>query len=112
MVYKATTPSLCFCLCFCLLVQCANAAIKNKKNPNFRIKYDRIKKRRGHKRAIIAIARMILTCIYHMFLNGEVFNPSDMKFYVFSFNLFSPLNILTSYSYPEKQILQMTAGMS
>ena len=49
-----------------LLVQCANAAIKSK-NPYFRYKYDRIKKRRGHKRAIIAIARMVLTCIYHMF---------------------------------------------
>ncbi|WP_458785308.1 IS110 family RNA-guided transposase, partial [Vallitalea sediminicola] len=63
-----------------LLVQCANATIKNKKNPYFRIKYDRIKKRRGHKRAIIAIARMILTCIYHMFLNGEVFNPLDINY--------------------------------
>lgn len=38
-----------------LLVQCANAAIKDKKNPYFKFKYDRIKKRRGHKRAIIAV---------------------------------------------------------
>ena len=30
------------------------------------------------KRAIIAIARMILTAIYHMFVTGEVFNPSDL----------------------------------
>ncbi|QUH26816.1 IS110 family transposase [Serpentinicella alkaliphila] len=63
-----------------LLVQCANAAIKDKKNPYFKIKYDHIKKRRGHKRAIIAIARMILTCIYHMFLNKEAFNPSDTNY--------------------------------
>lgn len=63
-----------------LLVQCANAAIKDKKNPYFKIKYDRIKKRRGHKRAIIAIARMMLTCIYHMFLNKEAFNPSDINY--------------------------------
>ena len=55
-------------------------AIKSKKNPYFKFKYDRIKKRRGHKRAIIAIARMILTCIYHMFQNGEVFNPSDTNY--------------------------------
>ncbi|AIS51810.1 transposase IS116/IS110/IS902 family protein [Thermoanaerobacter kivui] len=47
-----------------LLIQCANAAIRDKKNPYFRIKYERIKKRRGHKRAIVAIARMILTCLY------------------------------------------------
>ena len=63
-----------------LLVQCANAAIKDKKNPYFKFKYDCIKKRRGHKRAIIAIARMILTCIYHMFLKQECFNPSDTDY--------------------------------
>lgn len=63
-----------------LLIQCANAAIKDKKNPYFKFKYDRIKKRRSHKRAIIAIARMILTCIYNMFLKGEVFNPSDTDY--------------------------------
>ena len=33
--------------------------------------------RRGHKRAIIAVARMMLTCIYHMLSNGELFDPSD-----------------------------------
>jgi len=63
-----------------LLVQCANAAIKDSKNPYFKIKYDCIKKRRGHKRAIIAIARMILTCLYHMFLKKEAFNPSDTNY--------------------------------
>lgn len=59
-----------------LLVQCALAAIKNPKS-YFGIKYNRIKKRRGHKKAIIAIARMMLICIYHMILTGESFNPSD-----------------------------------
>ncbi len=63
-----------------LLVQCALAAIKDKQNPYFRVKYDRIKKRRGHKRAIIAIARMILTCLYHMFLKKEAFQPSDIHY--------------------------------
>lgn len=63
-----------------LLVQCANAAIKDKKNPYFKYKYDRIKKRRGHKRAIIAIARMMLTCLYHMFSKQEVFNPADTDY--------------------------------
>ena len=41
------------------MVQCALAAIKSKKQPYFAIKYGRIKKRRGHKKAIIAIARMM-----------------------------------------------------
>jgi transposase len=62
-----------------LLVQCALAAIKDKKEPYFAIKYQRIKKRRGHKKAIIAIARMMLTCIYHVMQTGEVFNPSDYE---------------------------------
>ena len=62
-----------------LLVQCAHAAVKAKeKNSYYRMKYERISKRRGKKRAIIAIARMMLTAIYHMFSNGEIWNPSDL----------------------------------
>lgn len=57
-----------------LLVQCANAAVKDKKCPYFNYRYQAIKKRRGHKRAIIAIARMLLTCIYNMLLKNEVFD--------------------------------------
>ena len=57
-----------------LLIQCANNAIRDKKCPYFKLRYDAIKKRRGHKRAIIAIARMLLTCIYHMLSKNEPFN--------------------------------------
>ena len=46
---------------------------KDKDSP-FRIKYERIKRRRGHKRALIAIARTMLTCIYHMLSKEEDFN--------------------------------------
>ena len=49
-----------------LLVQCANAVIKSNKHPEIRNRYLRIKKRRGHKKAIIAVARMLLTALYHM----------------------------------------------
>ena len=56
-----------------ILVQCALAALKEKDSP-FRAKYERIKRRRGHKRALIAIARTMLTCIYHMLSKGEDFN--------------------------------------
>jgi transposase len=62
-----------------LLVQCALAATKDKKNLYFAIKYQRIKKRRGHKKAIIAIARMMLVSIFHMLRTGEFFNPSDYE---------------------------------
>jgi len=60
------------------LVQVAHAAVKSNISHYYRVKYERISKRRGKKRAIIAIARMILTAIYHMFVTGEVFNPSDL----------------------------------
>ena len=57
-----------------LLVQCANAVVKSNKHPEIRNRYLRIKKRRGHKKAIIAIARMLLTALYHMLKNGENYN--------------------------------------
>jgi transposase len=60
------------------LVQAAHAAVKAKDSTYYRIKYERISKRRGKKRAIIAIARMILIAIYHMFCTGEAFNPCDL----------------------------------
>ena len=58
-----------------LLVQCANAVVKSTKHPEMRNRYLRLKKRRGHKKAIIAIARMLLTALYHMLKNGENYNP-------------------------------------
>ena len=57
-----------------LLVQCANAVVKSSKHPEMRNRYLRIKKRHGHKKAIIAIARMLLTALYHMLKNGENYN--------------------------------------
>jgi len=60
------------------LVQVAHAAVKSDKSPYYKTKYERISKRRGKKRAIIAIARMILTAIYHMFTTGETWNPCDL----------------------------------
>lgn len=64
-----------------VLVQCANAAIRDKSCPYFKHRYESIKKRRGHKRAIIAIARMLLTCIYNMILKNEVFDSSIYEEY-------------------------------
>ena len=62
-----------------MLVQVAHAVVKCTSQPYYKIKYENILRRRGKKRAIIAIARMILTAIYHMFQTEEVFNPSDLK---------------------------------
>lgn len=60
------------------LVQIAHAAVKDKSSPYYAIKYERLAKRRGKKRAIIAIARIILTAIYSMASMGEVLNPTDL----------------------------------
>jgi len=60
------------------LVQVAHAAVKPIQSPYYKNKYQRISKRRGKKRAIIAIARMILTAIYHMLKTGELWNPTDL----------------------------------
>ena len=58
------------------LVQCAHAAVKSDRSPYYKKKYESLVKRRGKKRAIIAIARMILTAIYQMLSTGEQWNPS------------------------------------
>ena len=58
-----------------LLVQCALCAIRKKGNPEIRRRYDNLKKRRGHKKAIIAIARMLLTAIYNILKKNEPYNP-------------------------------------
>ena len=60
------------------LVEVAHAAIKDKEHPYYANKFNKISKRRGKKRAYIAIARKILIAIYHM-LTGEVWNPRDLS---------------------------------
>lgn len=65
-----------------LLVQLATAVVKSEKHPEIRNRYLRIKKRRGHKKAIIAIARMLLTALYNMLkkkqpYNAELYKKSD-----------------------------------
>ncbi|MEG1578876.1 MAG: IS110 family transposase [Oscillospiraceae bacterium] len=58
-----------------LLVQCANAVATSKKHPEIRNRYLALKKRRGHKKAIIAIARMLLTAIYCILKKSVPYNP-------------------------------------
>ena len=62
-----------------LLVQCATAIVKSEKHLEIRNRYLRIKKRRGHKKAILAIARMLLTAIYNMLKNKEPYNAELYK---------------------------------
>lgn len=60
------------------LVQVAHGAVRRKDSPYYALKYERIAKRRGKKRTIIAIARMILTAIYSILSTGETWNPVDL----------------------------------
>lgn len=59
-----------------LLVQCALAAVKSKKHPEVQKRYAKLKKRRGHKKAIIAICRMLLTAIYAILKKTEPYDAS------------------------------------
>ena len=56
-------------------MQIANALIKSKKHPEFTTRYRRIKARRGHKKAVIAICRMILTAIWHILTDLKPYTP-------------------------------------
>ena len=51
---------------------------KSDKSPYYKKKYESLVKRRGKKRAVIAIARMILTAIFQMLTTGETWNPCDL----------------------------------
>ena len=57
------------------LVQIANAVVKSEKHPELRNKYLKLKKGRGHRKAIIAICRRLLVAIYHVLLKQESYNP-------------------------------------
>ena len=61
------------------LVEVAHNAVKDKTNTYYGNKFNKISKRRGKKRAYIAIARKILVAIYHILSTGEAWNPRDLS---------------------------------
>lgn len=61
------------------IVEVAHCAVKDKNNSYYANKFNTLSKRRGKKRAYIAIARKILVAIYHMLSTGEFFNPTDLS---------------------------------
>lgn len=60
-----------------LLIQCALAASnpRSKLHPEILSKYQLLKKRRGTKKARVAIARRLLTAIYNILLKDEPYRP-------------------------------------
>ena len=59
-----------------ILVQIANGVIKSNKYPECKERYRRLKARRGHKKAIIAICRMLLTAIWNILSKGEPYSAA------------------------------------
>jgi transposase len=87
-----------------LLVQCALNAIRCKNNPEIAKRYNSIKKRRGHKKAIIAIARMLLTAIYNILkknepYNAELYMKSDEPAKNFTVSVDYAIRVLQSKGY-------------
>lgn len=60
-----------------ILVQCANTAVNNVKDPYLSDFYWRLRNGRNkpHKVAIVATARKLLVSIFHMLTNEEVYDP-------------------------------------
>jgi transposase len=57
-----------------LLVQIVLAVCRSGKHPELKDKFLALKKRRGHKKAVIAIARKLLTAIWHILKKNEPYN--------------------------------------
>lgn len=62
-----------------LLVQCALTVCHSDKHPEIKSRYLALKKRRGHKKAVIAICRMLLSAIYSILKKSEAYNPTLYK---------------------------------
>ena len=58
-----------------VLVQVASALTRSKDHPEITNRYRRIKARRGHKKAIIAVCRMLLTAIWHILSDLKPYTP-------------------------------------
>jgi transposase len=59
-----------------LLVHCALFVCNSDKHPEIKNRYLALKKRRGHKKAIIAFCRMLLVAIFSILKKSEPDNPS------------------------------------
>jgi len=63
----------------CILIQCALAAVKCRGDSKFKAFYLRVRARRGHGVAIVALAGKMLGVMYHLLVMGEVFFEEGLK---------------------------------
>jgi transposase len=61
-----------------ILVQAANSIAIGKPN-KLRFFYQRIKSKKGHKKAIVALARKLASIIHHLLLNNEKYSEEELK---------------------------------
>ena len=59
------------------LVECANG-ISRSKNNRLRVFYERLKKSKGHRQAVVATARKLAAIIYHLLTNQEMYEDDLM----------------------------------
>ena len=76
---KSTRISRAGCYLKPLLVQVANALLKSKHHSEIRERYNRIKSHRGHKKAIIAVCKMLLTAIWNILSKHEPYSPEGYR---------------------------------
>ncbi len=61
-----------------ILVQAANSIAIGKPN-KLRFFYQRIKSKKGHKKAIVALARKLASIIHHLLSNNEEYSEEELK---------------------------------
>ncbi len=61
-----------------ILVQAANSIAIGKPN-KLRFFYQRIKAKKGHKKAIVALARKLASIIHHLLANNEKYSEEELK---------------------------------
>ena len=66
-----------------VLLQCSNALSRTKSSgaKHLKIFYERIERRRGKKKAIVALARKLLTTAYGVLKNNEYYDPQKLTAY-------------------------------
>jgi transposase len=63
-----------------IIIQCANALVRAKDSGELSVFYMRLKERKGHNKAIVAVARKMLEVLYAMITSGELYRYASADF--------------------------------
>jgi transposase len=56
-----------------IIIQCANSLVRAKDSGDLGVFYRKLKERKGHNKAIVAVARKMLEVLYAMITSGELY---------------------------------------